>query len=48
MDGPPGFDLVVNFPIPKGVIDGQTTQTAGIVFEVVEAPSIRLPLPIHH
>lgn len=43
--GPKGSDLVLQFLVPKAVLDGETTSTEEIQFEVVEGPSDRLRVP---
>lgn len=38
-------DYALDDPMPKDVYEGRTRQAAGVRYEVIEAPNIRLPLP---
>ena len=43
-------DFLLNDPIPKSVLDGQTHKQGSFSFVVVESPDIRVPIPSrnHH
>lgn len=40
-----GCDYVLNFQVPKDVLEGRSRFEGGISFEVVEAPDIQVRIP---
>lgn len=41
----PGCDYVLNFQVPRDVLEGRSRSEGGISFEVVEAPDIQVRIP---
>ena len=37
-------DYLLNYPVPKSVLDGETDTAEGQKYEVVERPDIRIPV----
>ena len=42
--GMPGWDYMLNAPVPMSVLDGVATIEQGVQYEVIESPPIQIPI----